>query len=545
MAQPSRWTCCTGQPQQETGIRTFGGEGINGRKEEGTELLYCPDRSTGRNYTLALWKVVLLLAGQGITCLIAGYFLAIAVQGHAAQQTAQVATTHRDAGVRNYSKSTSSTTRTIPEQWKDFLDSKWQTTTISPPPMASATTANIIELHKKLADVEKDNRLVHGANERLWSELKAKTLGRTPYLVMTGTVGHQAPAMYGKVKEKTIWSYWHHPVHCPGSYNCTLPPHVQLCVEVAARNRGGFDHKVMHMDEVSRYLNALELPLQWRQLKPQHQKDAIMNALLGRYGGVALDITVLLLRPLDIYWEEMVRVGATFRGYMYRLNGQAHRHAEATAVWFLMSRKDGLFSVSTRNQVQGMGDATTTKGLYKEPYFALGDQTLTPILTSANYNLPKCYEDSTVIGGAAACPEFAGPPWYRGLTGPARNDAKLMLSDPRDGPVLPFALMPGMAMWSVLDTRKPLPHWDVRWPSPYILGGPMYGEQCDSMKACWDNVFFKRFHQPHPPDVAPLLSFVKFFGAGHDLSGYSRQALLAKEDTYFYQWLKLAGHPCK
>jgi len=333
-------------------------------------------------------------------------------------------------------------------------------------------------------------------------------------------------------------------VNCPGSFKCTLPPHVQLCVEVATRNKGSFDYKVMHMDEVPRYLNAMELPLHWKELKPQHQKDAVMNALLGRYGGVALDITVILLRPIDIYWEEMVRNGATFRGYIYRLNAKAHRHAEATAVWFLMSRKDGIFSVATRNQVQGMGDMATTKGVYKEPYFALGDQTLTPILTATNYNLPKCYEDSTVIGGTAACPEFAGPPWYSGVTGPARNDVKLMLRDPRDGPVLPYALMPGMALWNVLDTNKPLPHWDPQWPSPYEKGGPMDGELCDSMKACWDNVFYRRFYQQHPPNEAPALNFVKMFGAGRDLGSLSREALLQNKDTYFYQWLKLAGHPC-
>jgi len=344
------------------------------------------------------------------------------------------------------------------------------------------------------------------------------------------------------VSEKTIWSYWYNRKTCPSSKNCTLPAHVQLCSETVRSNKGSFDYKLLHFDDIPRYLNMLELPLRWRELTPQHQKDAIMNAILSRYGGVALDATVVVLKSVDDYWDEMVSEGATFRGYMYRLNGHPYRHPEVAAVWFLMSRRDGIFSSAVRNQVQGMGDRRNIFGIYHQFYYALGDQTLLPILTLFNYSLPKCYEDKTLIEPSRECPEHEQPAWYKGIAGPSRNDTKILLRDPRDGPHLPFA-MSGMANWHVGNDTEPLPPGDPRFPPSHKPGGPMYGEKCSSMKECWETVFLQRYRQPAEPGRARLLSFVKLFSAGKDLAGKSRKDILADKQTFFFHWLKMAGLP--
>lgn len=348
--------------------------------------------------------------------------------------------------------------------------------------------------------------------------------------------------MYGHMPEKTIWTYWYHHTDCKTAGNCTLPAHVALCVEAMQRNRGGFEFKVMRQDEVLSYVNALELPLRWRELTPQHQKDAVMNALLARYGGVAMDITTVLLRPIDDYWDEMISRGATFRGYVYRLNGNAYRHPEVSAVWFLMSRREGIFSTAVRNQVIGMGDRRNIIHIYHQFYYALGDQTLLPILSMFNYNLPKCFDDQTLMEPAHNCPENEQPNWYEGISGPPRNDTILLLRDPRDGPQLPFA-MSGAAMWHVSNSTSPLPPGDSRFPPAHKPGGPMYDEKCSSMKECWDDVFIKRYYKEPPPGEARLLSFVKLFSAGKDLQGKTRQELLADNETFFYKWLELSGLP--
>jgi len=396
-------------------------------------------------------------------------------------------------------------------------------------------TRQLQEVHKQL---HKEARRLRRRNEHLRAMEAQRAIG--PYESITGSKGHEVPEMYGKVKEKTIWSYWIDKKTCPSSKRCNLPHHVQLCVETVMKNKGSFDYKVLHIDEVHKYVNMFELPLRWRELTPQHQKDAIMNAILARYGGVALDITTLLLRPLDAYWDEMVAKGATFRGYMYRLNGQPYRHPEASVVWFLMSRRDGIFSSAVRNQVEGMGDRRNIVGIYHQFYFALGDQTLLPILTLFNYSFPKCYEDETLIEPASHCPEHEQPSWYKGIAGPERNDTKILLRDPRDGPHLPFAFS-GMATWSVLNDTRPLPPGDPKFPPADNPGGPMYGEKCSSMKECWETVFLQRYHQPQECGEAPLLSFVKLFSMGKDLARRSRQEILSHKETFFYNWLKLAG----
>jgi len=395
-----------------------------------------------------------------------------------------------------------------------------------------------------------ENEKLQGEKAALEEKLKAiqakpaaAALPANVFQAITGSPGHTLPEMYGKVHEKTIWAYWFNPQDCPNSQVCTLPPQVQLCVDSINKNRGTFDFKIIHKDEIDKYVNRFELPLKWEDLKPAHQKDALMNALLARYGGVALDVSTIMLRPMDDYWDEMVNQGATFRGYMYRLNGQPWRHAEVTSVWFLMSRREGIFSIAVRNQVIGMGDATDTKA-YHHWYLALGDQTLLPTLEMFNYTLPKCFDDPTVSSNQKEdhfpdqnknwCPEHEAPEWYKGLSGPPRTDTKILLRDPRDGPQLPFAFA-GMVTWQLNDTRK---HWKE---SDKVPGSPMQGMACNSPKECWEGVFLERYNRAPLPGQARVLSFVKLFHHGSELDGKTREQLLADQNTFFYQWLKLAG----
>lgn len=399
-----------------------------------------------------------------------------------------------------------------------------------------------VELYDEVSRLYQDVRWLQKDNANLQSWLRnrpANDHGSHPYEAITALVGHKQPEMTGRVSEKTIWQYWFHKESCTSSRNCTLPPHLQLCVESVKKNKGSFDYKLLHIDDVERYVSMYDLPFKWPKYSPQHQKDSLMNAVLARYGGVILDISTILLRPLDDYWEEMVAKGATFRGYAYRINGLPWRHPETSAVWFLMSRREGLFGTAVRNQVEGCGDKNTTYRVYPESYFALGDQTLLPILSMFNYSLPKCFDDPTVTL-RHLCPEHEGPPWYKGTTGPARNDMTIMLRDPRDGPQLPFAALKS-SLWNITNSTKGLPHGNKRFPPVHDRGGPMYLENCSSFQECWQDVFLRRFHQPPARGEARLLSFVKLFMHGVELEGYTRSELLGNRDTFFFNWLKLAG----
>jgi len=345
------------------------------------------------------------------------------------------------------------------------------------------------------------------------------------------TVGHELPEMYGKVKETTIWQYWYHPENCPNSKNCSLPPVVKLCTETVEQNKGTFDYHIIHFDDVERYVTRMELPIEFRHIKPAQQKDALMNALLARYGGVAMDITTILLRPLDRIWNEMADSRATFRGFMYRINGMQWGNSEVMAVWFLMSRREGLFTTAVRSQVIGMGDYRTPPGVekgqglgYHNPYFALGDQTLTPIISMINYSFPKCYEDPTVKapnGWKSMCPEHEFPRWNNTMPGPPRNDVKVMLQEPRDGPQLPFCFIQGMGLWHVTSDDE--------------VADSGIPPRCLTMKSCWE-VFMKRYTDHD-------LDFIKLFSSGGRLKDMNRQQLMSDRKTFFYNWMALAGLP--
>jgi len=378
--------------------------------------------------------------------------------------------------------------------------------------------------NKRLRDQQRDGNI--GFHPR---ELEALS---GPYRHITGLGAHELPEMYGSVREKTIWAYWVSD-HCRSAKNCILPPQIKLCAETIERNKGSFDFKIVHYDEIERYVNKIELPVRWCDLKPALQKDSLMNSLLARYGGVALDISTILLRPLDDTWDEMVRRGATFRGYMYRLNSLPWRQPEVTAVWFLMSRREGIFSSAVRSQVIGMGDRTDASA-YSKSYLALGDQTLTPILNIFNYSLPKCIHDSTVLS-KQECPEHEIG-WTAAAIGPARNDTRLLLRDPRDGPQLPFAFV-GMATWNISDRNTLIDKSDS------AIGSSMYTAACITMKRCWEDIFLPRFLESSLSGEGHRMPFVKMFKHGADLQGKSREELLSAKHTFFYNWLMLAGLP--
>jgi len=287
------------------------------------------------------------------------------------------------------------------------------------------------------------------------------------------------------------------------------------------------------------------MPVNWKLMNPGVKKDALMNALLARYGGIAFDITAILFRPLDEHWNEMLRKGAAFRGYMYRINGNPWRHPESSVVWFMMARREGLFSTAVRNQVIGVGDMRNTAA-YRNPIKATGDQILTPILGMFDYGLPKCYDDKTVLSPGQApgskislhmCPELEQPLWSQGSSGPERTDSRILLRDPRDGPHLPFAMPTlGMVLWNIKNDSKGLPHF----PGDSTVGGPMHNLTCNSMKQCWEELVLKRFHSPPAAGEARVMDFVAFFDLGK-LSGKSREDILADKNTYFCSLLRLAG----
>jgi hypothetical protein len=363
-----------------------------------------------------------------------------------------------------------------------------------------------------------------------WKEMaERESKADSPYKALTGLDGHIQPKMHGKVREKTIWSFWFDPEHCRSSSRCTLPASVKLCAETVRRNKGSFDFRMIFFDQVTDYVSMTELPLHWRLLSPVQMKDALMNALLARYGGVALDASVILLRPLDKLWGDFVKQKATFQGLMYRVGGKSWGLPETLAPWFMMSRRQGIASAAVRNQV------STLCSKHTDPTFKLADHMLTPSLQMFNHSLPRCRKDPMVLS-IGECAEFDDSDLSDDMTGSPRNDGKLLLSDPRDSSQLSFSMLDdfGMGGWQVDDSTSFTPEmWDDMLGIEEIHGRP----PCSSPKECWHQVFMPRFHSKQEPP----LNFIKLFRTGGPLRFKSRKELVENQSTFFYNWLKLAG----
>jgi hypothetical protein len=126
------------------------------------------------------------------------------------------------------------------------------------------------------------------------------------------------------------------------------------------------------------------------------------------------------------------------------------------------------------------------------------------------------------------CPEFEFPEWNGTMPGPPRNDAKIMLREPREGPQLPFAFLDEFSMGL----------WHVNSSEEVNSGIP---PRCDTQRECWERVFLERFHRKPLPGRTSAMTFVKMFGSAGRLKEFSRAQLLEDRNTYFYNWLKIAG----
>ena len=140
------------------------------------------------------------------------------------------------------------------------------------------------------------------------------------------------------ISDKTIWSFWH-------SGSSQLSPLHRLCVASWRANNPGWDIRIIDRNNVYSYVPPSELPVGWEQIEtPQHQADAARLAVLKRYGGVYIDISVILLRNLDTFlWQGLVENRYGYFGFYdpeFGLNGVGK---EYVVVWFMATQKGNPF----------------------------------------------------------------------------------------------------------------------------------------------------------------------------------------------------------
>mmetsp|Transcript_87932 Transcript_87932/g.188613 ORF Transcript_87932/g.188613 Transcript_87932/m.188613 type:complete len:544 (-) Transcript_87932:240-1871(-) len=133
--------------------------------------------------------------------------------------------------------------------------------------------------------------------------------------------GHQ-PAI-----PKIIWSYW---INMPGKNDSdrtkdTIPQFIDICTASWKKLNPGYKVHVLNDTTMWEFVNRSELPKQFDQLMIQHKSDAIRLALLARHGGIWIDASTILVKPL----EQILGSNPSDERTFFELNGQPTRHVNA------------------------------------------------------------------------------------------------------------------------------------------------------------------------------------------------------------------------
>lgn len=106
---------------------------------------------------------------------------------------------------------------------------------------------------------------------------------------------------------KVIWSYWEnvHQVDANLTQQAIMHAFLELCQKSWRTLNPGWEIRVLDQDTVWQYISKADLPAGFDNLKVQHRSDAIRLALLVEYGGVWMDATLLLLRPLSMVIQDI------------------------------------------------------------------------------------------------------------------------------------------------------------------------------------------------------------------------------------------------
>jgi len=92
-----------------------------------------------------------------------------------------------------------------------------------------------------------------------------------------------------------FWAYWHDPNN--------IPPIVNECFISWRRHYPTYSIIIVNNNTISKYINRDELPNKFDQIKAhQMRSDFIRLALLKKYGGVWLDATILMMKPIAHIW---------------------------------------------------------------------------------------------------------------------------------------------------------------------------------------------------------------------------------------------------
>ncbi|GAB5369428.1 hypothetical protein AAMO2058_001403700 [Amorphochlora amoebiformis] len=204
-----------------------------------------------------------------------------------------------------------------------------------------------------------------GEEEWKYSEREAsKTTPQLPIIDLNPSLNPDT------VNEKTIWGYW-----ADGEEN--MPDFYKLCVQTWRIQNPFWDVVLLNKGTVLKYLSKSELPPKFQKMKPHGASDHIRLGLLAKYGGVWLDVSILLRESMDsIAWGNIEEGSAEFVGTYNPIYGSAHLgNRDFVESWFLATKRHNPFIFRWRDLLlelfhervdSGFGSSLLSHDLYKD-----------------------------------------------------------------------------------------------------------------------------------------------------------------------------------
>ena len=136
----------------------------------------------------------------------------------------------------------------------------------------------------------------------------------------------------------TIWSYWNSGV-------TNAPEIVRVCIASWKKFAAGAEILVLDEHSLFDYLQPQDLPARFDEFRVQHQSDFIRLALLSRYGGVWMDASTFLTKPLLPWIGE---VSSDCGLFLFRRPGPDREFAN----WFIVAKRQHEFVLALKDSME-------------------------------------------------------------------------------------------------------------------------------------------------------------------------------------------------
>jgi len=184
-------------------------------------------------------------------------------------------------------------------------------------------------------------------------------------------VSHNIPStplrsLTGEVRERTIWGYW------AQGYD-EMPEFFKLCVATWQRHNPHWDVRILQKSTVYEYLSAAELPNRFaHMLSHQAVSDCVRLGLLSRYGGVYMDVNILLQADLDNFRWNGIAQGKNSAAVFYHPHYGTEKLGGKDLVesWFLATKPGNPFFMRWRDLLRELlHNRLDTEGLLQHPLY--------------------------------------------------------------------------------------------------------------------------------------------------------------------------------